>query len=197
MIDNTKQQFIDYRLFLLKFLPEESFGAEIGVHLGDFSREIIDIVRPKKLFLIDPWQYESSSEYKQAWYGGLAKGKQHEIDQRYNHVKNLFTKEITAGQVTVLRKKSDIALAGLTNNSLDWVYIDGNHLYKFVATDLELSLAKVKPGGLITGDDYDEGGWWQGSVKRAVDDFIATGKVEVVLIKNRQYILKKLSASQS
>ena len=42
----------------------------------------------------------------------------------------------------------------------DWIYVDGNHLYEFVRADLELSLRKARRGGFITGDDYQDGGWW-------------------------------------
>ena len=73
------------------------------------------------------------------------------------------------------------------------VYIDGNHLYDFVKKDLNLCYSKVKPGGLITGDDYSEGGWSSGGVKRAVDEFINTGLVKLIQIKNKQFILQKLA----
>ena len=36
----------------------------------------------------------------------------------------------------------------------DFVYIDGNHDYEFVLKDLETWFTKVKPGGIIFGDDY-------------------------------------------
>ncbi|MDJ0634304.1 MAG: hypothetical protein QNJ34_14035 [Xenococcaceae cyanobacterium MO_188.B29] len=42
------------RQFLLERLPKNSVGAEIGVHLGDFSEKILEIVKPNKLHLIDP-----------------------------------------------------------------------------------------------------------------------------------------------
>src|SRR5689334_12291037 len=60
----------DPRVFLLKMLPARSVGAEIGVHKGDFSAQILRTVRPHTLHLIDPWQYEPSEAYEQAWYGG-------------------------------------------------------------------------------------------------------------------------------
>ena len=71
----------------------------------------------------------------------------------------------------MMRRDSESALSEFEDGSLDFVYIDGNHLYEFVKKDLELSLRKMKPGGYITGDDYSPGGWWKGGVKRAVDEF--------------------------
>ena len=66
------QSMAQVRDFLLKLLPQNSIGAEIGVHKGDFSEEILRDVRPNELHLIDPWRYESSDTYKDSWYGGKA-----------------------------------------------------------------------------------------------------------------------------
>ena len=73
----------------------------------------------------------------------------------------------------------------------DWVYIDGNHLYEYVKEDLEVSLRKTKAGGLITGDDYTEGGWWEGGVKKAVDEFSTNNAVHLLEIRNRQFVFRK------
>lgn len=182
------------RRFLLEMLPTSSVGVEIGVHRGDFSQAILDIVAPAHLHLIDPWKHEPSPEYQNAWYGGRAEKGQEEMDERYSSVLARFDREIRAGQVTVHRGQSLDVLNELPDESLDWVYIDGNHLYEFVSEDLELSLRKTKVGGLITGDDYAEGGWWDGGVKRAVDELAASGSVRLMLIRNGQYVFEKPSA---
>ena len=51
-IRSTFFQKSDYRRFLLRKLPEKSIGCELGVWKGYFSREILSIVNPKKLYLI-------------------------------------------------------------------------------------------------------------------------------------------------
>jgi hypothetical protein len=56
---------------LLHVLPKGGSGAEIGVHLGDFS-SLLRWSKPRKLFLIDPWKYASGDQYKDSWYGGTA-----------------------------------------------------------------------------------------------------------------------------
>ena len=66
---SQKQQ----RATLLELLPRLSVGAEIGVHLGDFSAEILKIVAPARLHLVDPWKHFDTPAYKHAWYGGGAK----------------------------------------------------------------------------------------------------------------------------
>jgi hypothetical protein len=43
--------------------------------------------------------------------------------------------------------------------SLDWVHLDARHDYASVKADLEAWLPKIKPGGWLSGDDYDEQKW--------------------------------------
>lgn len=181
------------RDFLLRMLPTTSVGAEIGVHKGGFSVQILRIVKPTKLHLIDPWNYEQADEYKDALYGGKSKGGQAEMDKRFDDVRSRFSSHIEAGQVVVHRGYSSDVSKEFPDGYFDWVYIDGNHLYEFVIKDLEQYYEKVKSGGLITGDDYTERGWWKGSVKKAVDEFVSSSPVELIEIRNRQFILRKIS----
>jgi len=61
-----------------------------------------------------------------------------------------------------------------------------------VKKDLELSYSKVKKNGFITGDDYNnQWGPMKKQVAKAVDEFINKDIVEVVQLKNEQFILKK------
>jgi hypothetical protein len=181
----------DHREFLLKMLPKNTVCAEIGVHKGDFSAQILQTVAPKELHLVDPWKYEGSDIYKKAWYGGKAQGGQPEMDDRYRAIGLRFEPDIRSGRVKIHRGYSSDVLHEFPDNYFDWVYIDGNHLYEFVKQDLELSFKKTKPGGYITGDDYGEGGWWQGGVKKAVDEFIQEKRVQLVATRNRQFVLHK------
>jgi len=184
------------RQFLLDILPKESVGAEIGVHLGDFSRQILDSIFPKEFHLIDPWEHQTSSIYKTAWYGGCAKGGQPELDERYSSIFKRFNQNIQAEQVKVHRGYSADILQQFPDQYFDWVYIDGNHLYEYVKKDLELSIQKVKLGGYITGDDYIEGGWWEGGVKKAVDEFANNQSVHLVEIFNGQFIFRKNNVTE-
>ena len=49
---------------------------------------------------------------------------------------------------------------------------------------------KVKRGGLVTGDDYANPGWWEDGVRRAVDQFVASGAVDAVSLSD-QFILRR------
>jgi hypothetical protein len=165
--------------------------------LGDFSQQLLDHTSPIELNLIDPWQYESSNQYRKALYGGAAKGGQAELDTRHASIQKRFDKYLRKGQVRVHRGYSTDMLEQFPDEYFDWVYIDGNHLYEYVKKDLELSLRKVKEGGYITGDDYTEGGWWEGGVKKAVSEFLQIEAIQLVGLRNRQFILRKNGVTRS
>lgn len=180
----------DPRDFLLERLPRDSAGAEIGTHEGDFAARILHVVRPRLLHLVDPWHFMPDPAYEQALYGGKGGIDQQHMDERYQRVLRRFSADIERGRVVVHRAASATAAAEIGDGSLDFVYIDGNHLYEFVLEDLKLYSKKIRRGGLLAGDDYVPGGWWQGGVKRAVDEFVECGRVQVEVIRSRQFLLR-------
>ena len=54
----------------------------------------------------------------------------------------------------------------IPDESADIIYIDGNHSFESVLQDLRLYHSKIKSGGLIIGDDFNEGG-----VAKAIEVF--------------------------
>jgi hypothetical protein len=180
------------RDFLVRHFQEGTAGAEIGVHEGDFSRRLLHLVRPARLHLIDPWVYESSATCAQSLYGGRRGRDQARMDARHAAVERRFRREIGTGQVTIDRRRSAEASAAFADETLDWVYVDGDHRHEAVLQDLDLYLPKLRSGGLLTGDDYGEGGWWGDGVRTAVDAFLARAPCALVEVRDRQFILRKL-----
>ncbi len=180
------------RARLLRRLPRGSVGVEIGVWAGDLSAAILRAVRPARLHLLDPWAFAPDEPYEQAWYGGARAGSQADMDEVYKRVLQRFQTEIADGVVVIHRAPSAEAAARFEDASLDWVYVDGNHLYEYVWTDLELFAPKVRPGGLLAGDDYGAPGWWDDGVRRAVDRFLVTeaGAYEPVFLRD-QFLLRR------
>ena len=43
----------------------------------------------------------------------------------------------------------------------------------------------------VCGDDYTRGGWWDGGVKRAVDEFWRARGLQPAQIRNQQFILRR------
>lgn len=132
---------------LLKSLPKGGVVAEIGVWEGEFSARILEICAPKELHLIDPWLYQP--EFSNTGFG--KKKNALLMEERYQAVVARFADD---PRVKIHRMTSEQALAQFDDGFLDWVYIDGNHNAPFIDNDLALSLRKVRPGGVIAGDDY-------------------------------------------
>jgi hypothetical protein len=174
---------------LLALLPEEGTCAEIGSWRGDFAAMILSSRRPRQLYLVDPWEYRAESEYQQAWYGGPKQDGQAKMDAIHDSVADRFRPEIEAGQVLIRRARSVAAAASFSDESLDWVYIDGDHTYEGVKGDLEAYYRVVKSGGFLAGDDYSRGNWFGDAVVRAVDEVAGRG-AELTII-GTQFLLKK------
>lgn len=86
-----------------------------------------------------------------------------------------------AKYINAIRKPSVEAAALYADNSLDFVFIDADHLYKHVKADIEAWWPKVKPGGVFAGDDY-----YGKDVRRAVNEKFADSYREVGLSKAYQ-----------
>jgi hypothetical protein len=177
------------RYRLVKMLPQHAVGAEVGVWKGDFSASLLRFTQPNRLHLIDPWIFQA--DLPMAWYGGLAAGSQVEMDAISESVRLRFATEIGQGTVEVHQATSTDALARIDDSSLDWIYIDGNHLYEGVRDDLVAALPKIRPGGLIACDDYGSPGWWEDGVRKAVDEFVASGHAEPVADLGSQFVMRR------
>lgn len=170
---------------LLATLPKGGIGAEVGVWEGAFSQRILEICAPSGLHLIDPWIYQP--EFANTGFG--RKKNEALMEEKYQSVVTMFKDD---PRVKIHRAKSDEAFAALPDAYLDWVYLDGNHNEPFIGQDLALSLKKVKPGGIISGDDFN----WQSErsgapVKQAVEALMADlgASASLTLIAN-QYIIR-------
>lgn len=181
----------DSREFVLRRLRKDSVCAEIGVYKGDFSTEILRVVRPAKLHLVDPWLFQPSPEFSRSWYGGVLGADQSNMDAIYHSVLEKFRPNIVSGQVEVHRGKSADTYSQFPDQYFDWIYVDGDHRYEGVMKDFEFFGPKVKFGGMIAGDDYENPGWWNGGVKKAVDEMLARRAYEKILIRDNQFILRK------
>lgn len=157
------------RLHVIKSLPAGAVGAEIGVHEGDFSAHIIKNSNPRKLYLVDPWSFQP--DYDKSYFGRSSVN-QDIMDRRYDGVCERFKGEIGRGTVEIIRKGSVDAAPDVSDNSLDFIYIDGLHAYEGVKGDLNAWYPKMKTGALIIGDDYVVGNWWKDGIVRAFNEFM-------------------------
>jgi hypothetical protein len=79
--------------------------------------------------------------------------------------------------INPIRSSSTSASELYDDESLDFVFIDGDHSYEGVKEDIENWIRKVKVGGIIAGHDYITEDIHSQGVKRAVDEMIPVGEI--------------------
>jgi len=87
--------------------------------------------------------------------------------------------EPVMGIVRMLPLPSLEAAAMFSDNSIDFVYIDGAHEYDALKADIIAWGPKVKTGGIIAGDDYGVGA--HPDVRRVVDEIFPSAKKEGIV----------------
>jgi SAM-dependent methyltransferase len=187
----TKVVVADGRETLLHLLPRDGAGMEVGVWRGEFSARILKIAQPRILHLVDPWRLVTDEPYAKALYGS-SNTTQKTIDATYAAVGRRFQEEVEAGQVVIHRAASTDAFRTFPDGSLDFVYVDADHTFGAVLSDLDQAFRVVRPGGLICGDDYVLGGWWRDGVVQAFHQFVATHSVVIELLLGSQFAARKL-----
>jgi hypothetical protein len=82
---------------------------------------------------------------------------QDQCDEKYRQVEIILNNVSIASKtkITLLRKDSEKASLDFADNSVSFVYIDGNHHYSEVLKDLCFWWIKVKVGGILAGDDVE------------------------------------------
>lgn len=148
----------------------EVIGAEIGVFRGGNAKNILETLCIREIYLIDPYKNV------QGWFDDW--GNSEEV--RKQAVENLrFYKK----KIIWLYKESRLAAREIKKQTLDFVYVDGNHYYDYVRQDLELYYPLIKPGGYMGGHDYYlfDNLSTAMEVKLAVDEFTQQHKLGLIV----------------
>jgi len=130
-------------------------GVEVGTFKGEFSKVLLSSW-PGNLYMVDPWR-ELGDEYTG--------------DSNHKFHKNAYGEAMQSiygfeERAFMLRGLSKQMVDLFDEDSLDFVYIDGNHEYSFVKEDISLWYPKVKKGGIVSGHAYclfngSGDGWYQ------------------------------------
>ncbi len=138
---------IKYRQELSPLFQEKNVlgkGVEVGVGKGEHARTILSKYLGH-LYLVDPWVMQDPQEYE-------------DISNSEDHESNLYTCTANLSEYgsrySIVRKKSLLAVNDFENESLDFVYIDANHKYSFVKSDIQAWFPKIRTGGILSGHDY-------------------------------------------
>jgi predicted O-methyltransferase YrrM len=132
-------------------------GCEVGVQTGVLSWMMFQAIPDLKMYLVDPY-----IDYK-----GCKKYRDTHVTSEQRALERMEGKN-----VVWLREFSETAYNKVPDESLDFVYIDGNHEYDYVMLDIILWQRKVRKGGMISGHDYSTRGKDKiRPIKRVVDDY--------------------------
>lgn len=138
-------------------------GAEIGTKEGNYARELCVALPKLKLYCIDPWK--AYDNYQESWAED-----QKTMDALFKRTK----KRLSGFNCEIIRKTSMEAVRDFKPNSLDFVFIDGNHEYSYVLDDIVKWTQVLRSGGVIFGHDYTPN--HQG-VMQAVQEYIGKNNI--------------------
>jgi hypothetical protein len=79
---------------------------------------------------------------------------------------------------TIIRKMSMDAVKDFEDSSIDFVYIDGNHSFKYVSEDICEWIKKVKEGGVVCGHDYIYSNPKNFHVRHVVDAYVQAHAIQ-------------------
>ena len=169
MIDNFDNITKPFNEFLINYFEKRPIkGIEIGVLHGLNSIRFLNTLNIDKLYLVDPYigytEERAEGKYKTTTTS----------DARLIYItakKNLKDYK----NIKFIRKESIDAIKDI-EDTCDFVYIDGNHSYNIVKSDIELYTKIIKEGGIVGGDDYIPR--WSG-VMKAVDEFVNKNEYEL------------------
>jgi predicted O-methyltransferase YrrM len=140
-------------------------GVEIGVEIGGFARWLFEHVHDLHLTCIDPWLSYSGYRTRLS-------------QEQQENLFKMAQENLSSFNVTLIRDFSLNVVDSFAKNSLDFVFIDGNHEYKNVYEDITQWEKKVRPGGIIAGHDYvEDKRREQCDVIRAVNDYTRAHKI--------------------
>lgn len=130
-------------------------GIEIGTAEGYTTKYLLSTIPNLKLYGIDP--YISFQDISGVF-----------VDYDTNGVFENFTKMTSEykDRYFHFRKTSDEAVNYFDDETIDFVFVDGLHVYDQVLKDCQNYYSRVKKGGLFCGHD-----WSMNDVKKAVTEF--------------------------
>jgi predicted O-methyltransferase YrrM len=146
-----------YDFAIDKFKDGAKF-VEIGGWFGRSSCYMGERIKQSEksisLYTIDIWTHE----------GHQNMGHHETINERGGTMLSAFRSYMEEAGVShivnPIQGNSHQAHENFENESLDFIFVDGDHTWDGVKNDIVLWWPKLKPGGVMAGHDYFENGWY-------------------------------------
>lgn len=147
-----------------RLIPKSPRILEIGVLAGDYSAKVIDYLSGdiKRYLMIDLFNQPD-------WFN--SDSPRFDWDANLSFVKNRFAKYEF---VDIMQGDSRLILKGI-QDQFDYIYIDADHSYEYVAWELEVSSTLCSENGIIGLNDYIMQDYFTNEpygVVQAVNDFL-------------------------
>jgi len=171
-------------LLIRSRVGEPKIGCEIGVWRGQNARWMLAKFRDLILYCVDPWETGGSHQTLEATTEGFYAAKQ----EFYT------TTDFAAARRRVLEMPNIEAANRIKDGSLDFFFLDAEHLYECVKQELPVWVPKLRMGGLACGHDYNAPHDKKGifGVKRAVDEFAGKNGYAVHVVDGDIWWLEKI-----
>jgi hypothetical protein len=156
----------------VSWFPEDSRFVEVGTYLGRSLCSLGEIVERcgKRIIVIGVDTCRGSGP--EGW-----RGKDYHVaavQQGEGTFAGILHKNLVdcgfGDKIQLIIADSVAASRLFADASLDWVHLDARHEYASVKADIEAWLPRIKSGGWLSGDDYDEEKW--PGVVKAVGDLL-------------------------
>lgn len=164
-----------------QYTPDARYGAEIGVYKAQTSAAILGEFPGVHMTLVDLWQEHKPGTVYYDAHKVMGRMSQAEWDLVLQAA--LGALQAAKGRYSILHASSVEAASSplIQDGSLDFVFLDANHMYEDVLADIKAWTPKVRTGGLVMGHDYggrwDRRGIW--GVSKAVHEVFGQEKVIV------------------
>ena len=145
-------------------------GAEIGVAEGRYAEILCQEIPGVKLYAIDLY-----APYLGNWRT------QEDQDIAYKLAINKLEKY----NADVIRKTSIEASLDVPDESLDFVFIDGDHYFDNAMIDIILWSKKVRKGGIVSGHDYYKSNKGTVQVMKAIDTYAEIHNIKLNITKRK------------
>lgn len=152
--------------------------AEIGVRIGEHALGMLEVLDIKELYLID-----HSAPYVDGTFNMTQKMQNKSYKMMFDNLKQYFSK------TTFVTRPSEFAATLFPNKFFDFIYIDADHKYNAVKSDLKSWYPKVKVGGYFGGHDY--GRAILRGVVMAVDEFLEEHNKLIIPLEDSDWLMKK------
>ena len=154
--------------YVMERITSPMVVAEIGVFQGGNALRLLSLPL-EKLYLIDPYKSYNQYESEKIAY----------VQKQLDEAKEMMMARVSAHplrhKVEIIINDSVKASANFPDRFFDYVYIDGNHSYPSVTSDLNAWYPKVKRGRFLAGHDYITE-----ATARAVNDFSVANGLKVI-----------------